>query len=391
MMNRLLRQGFVLLFFLCWLTGYAQRRLTPEQTGGIYYAYPVVDAPRIDVPQGLKVFYISHYGRHGSRWVTEYSRYKWTLGHFKDESNLTELGLDVKRRLVRITRHAHHNAGQLTALGAEQHRQIARRMAENYPEVFAEGADVTAQSSTVRRCRRSMEAFCGELRSLYPSMKIPMSSKKKQMAYISYDSPELTALRRRTKSQPTINTDRFLSSLFINLSVVKNPPQFLYEFHSIASDMQDVQMGETLWDALTYEEMMSVHDSNNERMTICHGIDERNDDIPARSAISLWKHIESEAERYIREDKHGASLIFGHDTPLFRLLSLLRLSLPGTGMEDIIPMAANLQIIFMKDASDNIFVSFLHNEKQQSLPIPSAYPFIYRWEDVKHHVGRLYD
>lgn len=387
-MNKIVRTSLFLLLSLLTLSVSAQR-LTPDQTGGIYYAYPVVEAQRIDVPDGLRVFYISHYGRHGSRWVTGYSRYKYVMKPFSNEDNLTEFGKDIKRRLVRIMRNARHNAGQLTALGAQQHRQIARRMAENYPEVFAQGAEVTAQSSTVRRCKASMHAFCEELRRIFPNMKVPESTKKKYMAYISYDSPELTALRRRTKSQPTINTDRFLSALFIDKSVVENPPQFLYEFHSIASDMQDVQMGETLWDALTYEEMMSVHDSNNERMTICHGVDERNHDIPARSALSLWNHIASVADEYIAENKHGASLLFGHDTPLFRLLSLLRLSLPGTGMEDIIPMAANLQIIFMRDSSSNVFVSFLHNEKQKSLPITSAYPFIYRWEDVKRFASRF--
>lgn len=389
MMTDMLKRNLWLVLFLICLPVLSQR-LTPEQTGGVYYAYPVVDAPRISIPNGLEVFYISHYGRHGSRWVDSKRRYKWTMSHFKDDSNLTELGKDVKRRLKVILRNARGNAGKLTPLGAEQNRQIARRMSVNYPEVFAEGAEVSAQSSVVPRCRNSMKAFCGELERLYPNMRIPATTKKRYMAYISYDSPELTALRKKTKSQPMIDTDRFLSSLFIDPSVVKNTPQFLYEFHTIASDMQDIPLDISLWDVMTYEEMMSVHDSNKERMTICHGVDARNHDIPARSALSLWKHIESEADRYIRENKHGASLLFGHDTPLFRLTSLLRLSLPGTGLEDIIPMGANLQFVFMKDSNSKVYVAFLHNEKQQFIPIEPTYPGIYKWDDVKRYVKELY-
>ncbi len=377
---------YLILLLLLPLMATAQR-LTPEQTGGVYYAYPVKEASRIDIPDGMKVFYISHYGRHGSRWVDSKHRYKWTMSHFKDDSNLTEFGKDVKRRLKRIIRDARGNAGQLTPLGFEQNRRIARRMVRNYPEVFSEGAEITAQSSVVRRCRKSMDAFVGELRGLLPYLKIPTSTKKKYMAYISYDSPELTVLRKQTKRQPSIDTSRLLSSLFIDTSIVKDKPKFLYELHTIASDIQDVELDESLWDVFTYEEMMSVHDANNERMTICHGVDERNDGIPARSALSLWRHIVNEADRFISEDKHGASLLFGHDTPLFRLTSLLRLSLPGSGMEDILPMAANLQFIFMKDANDNVFVAFLHNEKMQSLPIQEAYHGIYNWEDVKRYVS----
>lgn len=37
-------------------------------TGGVYYAYP---APGVQTkaPKGYEPFYISHFGRHGSRWL----------------------------------------------------------------------------------------------------------------------------------------------------------------------------------------------------------------------------------------------------------------------------------------------------------------------------------
>ena len=377
----------IILILLSVLPATAQR-LTPEQTGGVYYAYPVKQAARINVPEGLKVFYIAHYGRHGSRWVTSKNRYKYAYRHFDDDSNLTPLGKDVKKRLKLILKNARGRAGDLTELGKLQHRQIARRMAENYPEVFENSAVVDARSSISPRCRESMKAFCGELKSVYPNLTLSTRTKKTDMAYISYDSPEQKDLNRKIKREPAIDTSRFLSALFIDTSVVKDPPRFLYEFHSIASDMQDIPLDVSLWDALTYEEMMAVHDSNNERMVICNGIEESNHGIPARSAFSLWKHIETAADKFISENRHGASLIFGHDTPLYRLLTLLQLSLPGNGMEDILPMAANLQIIFMKDASSNVFVAFLHNERMQYLPIDYAFPGIYRWNDVKQFVNQ---
>ena len=64
----------------CVLSLQAQTR---QQMGGVYYAYPegpsaktgtfgtatYVLSDSLNVPQGYAPFYISHYGRHGSRWM----------------------------------------------------------------------------------------------------------------------------------------------------------------------------------------------------------------------------------------------------------------------------------------------------------------------------------
>lgn len=44
------------------------------------------------VLEGYTPFYISHYGRHGSRWMPHDDRYTWVNRHFEDVSNLTPLG-----------------------------------------------------------------------------------------------------------------------------------------------------------------------------------------------------------------------------------------------------------------------------------------------------------
>ena len=50
---------------------------TPEKTGGVYWAYPLDFAPQTKAPKGYKPFYISHYGRHGSRYLIADRDYKW--------------------------------------------------------------------------------------------------------------------------------------------------------------------------------------------------------------------------------------------------------------------------------------------------------------------------
>ena len=96
------------LLFVC-TQAFAQK--SPEQMGGVYYAYPIetgTDKPQLQsAPAGYEPFYISHYGRHGSRWLTNDARYQWVNKHFDDDKNLTKLGKSV------TSRHSTQNVSEL--------------------------------------------------------------------------------------------------------------------------------------------------------------------------------------------------------------------------------------------------------------------------------------
>ena len=418
-------KSFFLAFLLTLSAAMGAQTFSPERTGGVYFAYPwetgadgatgttgtsgatgatgtyeatgTFGATELGETR-FQPFYISHYGRHGSRWLPSEERYTWVWSQFKDKSRLTPFGKSVRSRLKKICSNARGNAGALTPLGAKQHRGIARRMVQRFPEVFSHGLTRTntdgnghglsrtdtdedirilARSSTSPRCRASMLAFCEELKSLTshpsPPTSFTIETNPAHMAYINNESEELKALTARTKVPINVSTDRFLSALFKNPSDIsqEDAMKLLSELHTIASDMQDIPLDISLWDCFTQEEMLAVHDANNERMTICNGDTIVNDGIPARSSIALWQNIVAEADSMIASGGHGASLRFGHDTALFRLLTLIGLQLPSKNMEDIIPMAANLQIIFghglTRTDTDGVFVIFLLNERPCTL------------------------
>jgi len=404
------RNSILLLLALLGVLFAKAQPFSPERTGGVYYAYAVADAQRIDMPDGYTPFYISHYGRHGSRWLPTESRYHWVMSHFGDDRNLTPLGRDVKRRLKKICKNVEGNGGQLTPLGKRQHRDIARRMAANYPEVFsdqpsaAEGSlRVRARSTVVPRCRASMLAFLDAL----PCKGVAGETSPAFMYYMNHESDELKAYSSRVRGRANISPDRFVNALFRQSPFNGNRNtalRLLSEMHTIASDMQDVPLSISLWDIFTREEMLAVHAANDERMTLCNGDTPLNFGIAARSSVALWQNIVEEADSMIASGGHGASLRFGHDTALFRLLTLLRMDLPGESMEDIVPMAANLQMVFLRKASgeqqvegsekdsDSVLVSFLHNEQPRPLallPPLSSSPssFFYLWADVKRAVA----
>ena len=374
---------FCLLTFLP-LTMSAQ---TNEQMGGVYYAYPVTETVLASAPEGYKPFYISHYGRHGSRWLTNDNRYIWVNKHFEDQKNLTKLGLDVRKRLDKIWKNAKGNGGQLTKLGGRQHRGIAKRMYQNFPQLFTAEAHLTAHSSTVSRCKTSMENFVAELKSQNPSIQLNPITREEDMAWIAYTSPEQKALENRTLVPLKISPDRFVKALFKDPSKVKDPTKLLMELHTIASDMQDVELDVSLYDLFTSEEMLAVYAKNNESMTIVHGDVIENEGIPARCAISLWQRIEADAETAIAYGGVGADLRFGHDSNLFRLMTLMGLDIQGKPMDDLLPMAANLQIVFYRNTQGEVLVQLLRNERSMGFMT---------WKELKqqvndriHHFGHL--
>ena len=399
------------------LLAHAQTR---QQMGGIYYAYHYRGDNRFaQAPEGYTPFYISHYGRHGSRWLPSDSRYEAVNRYFDDESNLTPLGKKVKKALLKVWDNARGHGGKLSKLGAEQHRGIARRMMQNFPGIFAAGNHVKARSSVVDRCAKSMLAFTDELRQLQPSLDMDVKTDSADMAWIAYTSPEVKQLENSLHLKAKLSPIRFMSQLFKDPTKVNQPENLISEIHAILSSLQDVGLNfksypkdiEKLLSGLfTDEEFHALYDINNLRMTICNGQYPTNEEIPARSALTLWQNIETETEQALASDKPSATLRFGHDTSLYRLLSLLRIvkpdyqeysdikgdeiaSVKGIDLMDrVVPMGANLQMLFYKkkvNSPDSVVVKFVLNGQGIELDIPDnevkeGDAHAYTWEAVKN-------
>ena len=318
-----------ILTFACALLSQAQTR---RQMGGVYCAYPSPDvengktqsvvtadeANPFAAPEGYASFYISHYGRHGSRWMPNDSRYVWVNQHFADNSNLTPLGKKVKKLLMRVWDNARGNGGKLSRLGELQHRGIADRMFHSFPQIFAPGNHVQARSSVVDRCAKSMLAFTDELRQLQPGLDLEVKTDSADMDWIAYTSPEVKALENRTKVTAKVSTDRFMHQLFKDISKVDDPMKLMGELQTVASSIQDVGLNfkrypkdieEGLNALFTDEEFRAFYEANNLRMTICNGNYPTNEDIPARSAISLWDNFVAEADEALASNKPSATRV----------------------------------------------------------------------------------
>ena len=80
-----------------------------NKAGSVYYAYPVTTVEQTATPKGYEPFYISHYGRHGSRYLIADNDYFWMLQLMREAKAagaLTPLGLDALERIEKVPRHS---------------------------------------------------------------------------------------------------------------------------------------------------------------------------------------------------------------------------------------------------------------------------------------------
>lgn len=374
-----------------------------EKTGSIYYAYPTPEKDMTTAPDGFKAFYISHYGRHGSRWITDDSRYTEVLDVF-NKHELTAYGKEVKIRLEKVWADAKGNGGKLTPKGSRQHRAIAERMFKNYPDVFKEDAIIQAYSSTSDRAIKSMNAFSDQLKTLNSSLTIQQDSDEKNMAFIHQTSPELKAFSAQDAdwrkdyiayAAQRVNPTRQMSMLFMHPEEIKQPHELMIGLYWIASDMQDTDLDLSFYDLFTQEELYGIWQCINHRMYVCNGNAALNKGLAAKSARPLLKHILTQAEAAIQQGQCNADLRFGHDTDLLRLLNLMQVENCAKKEKDpekyhlawqdfrLSPMAGNLQLIFYHNSKGNVRVKVLHNEKPVTLPLDDEHAPYYRWEVVK--------
>ena len=92
-----------------------------ELATGNYCNYPNPSGNVTPAPEGYEPFYVSHYGRHGARYMTSDSHYKYVIGKMDTAQTrgwLTEKGEKVLLRVRKAAANAWHRDGDLTRLGA---------------------------------------------------------------------------------------------------------------------------------------------------------------------------------------------------------------------------------------------------------------------------------
>ncbi len=410
---------FAFAALLCSFGAFAQT--TPEEVmgdlnkaGGVYYAYPVTESLNTPPPSGYKPFYISHYGRHGSRYLISDSDYTRVadLLHKADEAGaLTPLGRETMLAVDSLMVETAGRGGDLSPVGVRQHRGIAERMYKAFPEVFAGEAPVSARSTTVIRCVLSMDAFCERLKELNPKLQTTRESSGRYMDYLNYHSPESNAYtgsqewreEYRKFEREHVNPDRLATSLISDPDFLRkhvNPDELMWGLYWIAVGMQDVETDLDFMHLFTPQELFDLFQINNYHFHVCDHAYPGNKGLVVGNASNLLLNIIESADEAIDSGSNSATLRFGHDGNLIPLSAILRLEGcdQGTDVPEeiytkfatfvISPMAGNVQIVFFrnprkKGKDDEVLVKFMLNERETSIPIEAYSGPFYRWTDVR--------
>ena len=388
-----------------------------ELTAGNYANYPLPTGHPTPAPEGYEPFYISHYGRHGSRYMTSdetYRRLREQLDSAKTLGILTDYGKDVRSRIKKAAADAKSRGGELTALGARQHKAIAKRMFDNYPTLLSQPLDVFANASNSRRVMLSMAYFCQELKSLNPSLTIDMDASEHDLYYIKSnksivvpDSPTDDELYSKLKKfrHKMLNGKPQMDAVFTDPELAESfidPYTFADDLYNVAADMYCVpELNLSFNDVFGEDGMIDGFRSYNAAWCLWEGL------MPGakKSYIRLYPLLQNfldEADEMIASGGSGLRLRFGHDSvvlPMAFIFGFKEAVGATDDMEDLhnhfsifrlIPMAANIQLVFFRKAgSDDILVKFLMNENETSVPLPTDYYPYYHWSDVEPYYRNM--
>ena len=409
-----------ILFIICFLLVSPAKAQTSKKeifkdiyrTGSNYFAYPGPSARQLTkAPDGYTPFYISHYGRHGSRYMSNNEYYVTAINKLDSAAQfgiLSAKGQQVLQKLRIGYADAWHRDGDLSKLGARQHREIAHRMFERFPELLSQPLKIDAKSSTVRRCMLSMFNFCQELQSLNPQLDIAMDASKHDWNWVVEDltiQPAVTPASEAYEQQRSAifesahNPTRLMALLFTDVqkaSTFINGRDLMEALYNVAEDLQNVpELNIELIDVFTKEELFNMWQGYNAGWLLNTGL------VPGCTPYyeqqrEVLDSIVSIADQVILKGEPTATLRFSHDSSVLPLSYLLGLKEARSGKADIpniykyisidkiIPMAANIQMIFYrKDGSDDVLVKFLLNENETTLPdVKTDCAPYYHWRDV---------
>ncbi len=203
------RNAFIVILLSLAITGFAQQarkdfKVDRSLSASNYLAYPgPLQKKLTPAPSGYVPFYLSHYGRHGSRWLIgdrDYNRPVVWLEKADSLGKLTPKGKDVLAKLRVMRAAAMGRDGELTQRGALQHKQIAERMLKNFPQIFAGKTNVDAKSTVVIRCILSMENALQEMTKMNPQLNITHDASYHDMYYMNYDDTLLFKKRMPTSA-----------------------------------------------------------------------------------------------------------------------------------------------------------------------------------------------
>lgn len=389
----------------------------PSYASCNYDVYPdSIPAKLTPAPAGKKPFYISHYGRHGSRYISNRNGFDtpyFMMLHADSLDELTPTGQQVLRHMNNIMRNTEGRWGELTGYGKQQMQKIGRRMAERFPEVFHPGANVTCISTVVPRCIESMGSLAMEMLQVCPQLHITMQASKRTQWYMNYQDKKLRRNYMTPEAQKALDAytatrmgnTRLMELIFKNPDIAEefvNQEDFSYYLMKMGLFQLNTNFNRNtnLIGLFNTNDLYRMWQVDNAYWYLQHGACKLNGGNQPYTQRHLLKKMIADADSCIKLPDPGAQLRFGHETVLLPLVCLIGVNgfdfstdnldeLEGHGWwcSSVFPMAGNLQFIFYRSnpKDKDVLVKVLLNEVEATLPISTDCAPYYHWSDFRQY------
>lgn len=389
------------------------------ETGGNYYSYPwteVAPPQQTPAPEGYIPFHLEHYGRHGSRWLIGDYYYDVSydlLKKAKDAGKLTPLGEEVWEVVV-----AAHDEfkkgrdGELSDIGAVQHKGIGKRMATNYPEIFTPSTNIDARSTVVIRSILSMFNGLNGIQSVVPDINIKTDASHADMWYMNYhdttmrrikhqvDTTELRAFQKRHANKGEYLNKIINDSVYAQDSI--GSELFVPLFSLLVNTQSHYAQPWILDKVFTLEEARERWLCRNANWFVESGNSKLTENHQPFSQRNVLLNIIESADTAINSQQKSVNLRYGHDSIIMPLSCLMEINDFGIEINDLeqlaplgwhdykaIPMGANIQLVFYRPEGslnpDDVLVKVLLNEEEVRLPIESEMAPYYNWNKLKNY------
>ena len=372
------------------------------------YDRQLTDKALTPAPKGYEPFYMSHYGRHGSRWLIWEGDYRLpmtTLKSAHEAGKLTPLGEETLQKLEAFHPTTEKRLGDLTTVGERQHHGIGKRMAQNFPEIFkTPSVKIDARSTVVIRCILSMIAECEELaaaqihndvsESLQYYLNQPWEGVVKEQGRTTGDKEYAEAQQKYT------HPERLMKALFNDQQWVYNnvaSGDFMRRLFEVAANMQSHDTDIELLSLFTDDEVYDQWRIRNVGWYLDYGASPVSGSKMPFSQLNLLKNIIETADTVTQTQ---ATLRFGHEVCVMPLACLLELDNCGMAVENldeldtywrnyrIFPMGCNIQLVFYrpkKGKEGDILVKALLNERETYMPAQTDNWPYYKWQDLREY------
>lgn len=386
-----------------------------EQCEGSLIPYPA-EVRNVPVPDSLAPVYLSHVGRHGSRYPASASNTQKlcdALVRADSVGTITPLGRDLLQLCRQVISVSTNRWGALDSLGMSEQRAIASRMINSYPELFAGGV-VKAISSYSPRAMMSMYSFLHQLDRMNNKLEFVASTGRMNSPLMRpFDLDEYKEWRAGDywKTPYTEYFNQYCPLTAITRVVGRDYPfgdtdaardLAITEYYVVAG-LQAMEMPSQMGKYFNEAEANALWSCFNLRQYLQRTATTVQDgSVPADIAAPLLLDIIKKAEQALNgQNSAVADLRFGHAETLMPLLSLMRLpgcryltnyfDTVGANWRDwqVVPMAANLQIVLFKEkTSGRIYCRADLNERPVPLIAGDKRLYI-PWDEAREHLTNL--